>query len=203
MKASFLLFFFTLISTIAISQEPRYPQDPLAPQYYRDYEPSTFSWGDRYYEKNMNGIASLMHDIKSLEPNLYHNLQPQYNALLQRNKDAKAILWGGSGIGAALIVASFAPLFNSIGNDPTPTSSIVTRKNNGPKVSWGLLGGGFLISSITGVIYSKKIVRHQDILNFTNDFNYYSEGEKIELTMSPVLQFGSQSSAGLSISIVF
>jgi len=198
MKATFLLFLFAFITTIIFSQDPN-----QYPQYYPNYEPSTFSWGDRYYEKNMNGISSLMKDVQHLDPTLYQNLQPKYDALIQQNKDAKLILWGGTGLGSALVIASVAPLLKDIGNNPPPTSSSLGNINNKPKVSWGLLGGGFLITTIAGVVYSKKIIRHQDILNFTNDFNHYSEGEKIEFTMRPVLEFGSQSSAGLSLSITF
>jgi hypothetical protein len=198
MKTTFLLFFFMLITTFGFSQN-----DNQDPRFYQNIEPSTFSWGDRYYEKNIEGIGFLMNDLQSIDPNLYQNLQPRYDVLLQRNKNAKAILWGGAGVGTVLMVASFAPLLKDLINSSPPTTASLRSNKDNPSIGWGLLGGGLILTSIAGIAGAKKLVKHQDILNFTNQFNHFSEGDKIEFTMRPVLDFGRNFSAGVSVSILF
>lgn len=201
MKAMFLLPIFMFIAIVSYSQTPnQYPPYPYYP-----LEPSTFSWGDRYYEKNLDGIKFLMKDIQTLDPSLYQNLQEDYDELLKRDRNSKAILWGGTVVGSAMMIGSLIPILNN--NNSSTNLPLRNALNfntpDQPKIIWGLLGGGLLVSSVSVVVYSKKMIKHRDILNFSNQFNQNSEGDKIEFSLNPVIQFGERTTAGFSLAMLF
>jgi len=195
MKAQILLFFFSLLSSFSLAQyndDYNYRHHP--------HEIPIFSWGDQVYEKNLNGIGFLMKDLKIQDPNLHDQLYGQYAKLVAQNQNAKIIGYGGSVAGGALIIAG---ALTSSTRQPDLTSGSFNNPQRGPKINWGLIAGGLVVSSASAIIYTKRIVKHEDILNFTNQFNRYSEGEKIEFSIRPMLEIGEQSAGGLSFQIRF
>lgn len=193
MKSTFLLFSFLIFSFSLFAQFNAY--DPLPP-----YDPPTFTWGDRYYEKNLEGLGFLMTDLRTLDPELYQSLRSRYNALKRRNQEARSIAIGGGVIGGALLIVGVmdsGPSKESFGPSSISTSP------KGPNINFGLIGGGLLIAGIASIVSYQKSIKHADILNFTNFFNEKSYGEKIYFSIRPEVGVGKNLSGGLALSLRF
>ena len=99
-----------------------------------------------------------------------------------------------------MIIAGMMPSGTGSNGSPYPGQSSSLDSN---PFNWGLIMGGTGIALAATVIYQGKRVDQQDLLQFTNQFNKYSEGDKILFSMRPDFGFGNGASAGMSFSLVF
>ncbi len=178
----------------------------FAQDYYRVYVDDTrnlFQWGDQNYQKNMQGLNSLMTDLQEIDPDLYDQMEPNFAHLQQRNKEANIILGVGAGGAIVLLTAGVLASFpkdnssNAVGRQ-----GLEPRQANFQKEFRLILAGG-LVGILSSAIYFKKSVKPTDILDFTNRFNRHSKGDKIEFTLQPEIGIGNGGSAGLALRFTF
>ncbi|MEM6966537.1 MAG: hypothetical protein AAF573_17365 [Bacteroidota bacterium] len=190
MRFTFLLLFFFGVTSFALAQF--HPHDHLPPQ-----DPPTFSWGDRYYEKNIQGLGFLMTDLRTLDPDLYRTLRPRYEQLRQRNRTARSVGIVGGLAGSALMIAG---VLDSRPRREAFGTNTISSASNGPEINYGMIGGGLLVFGAASIFYYQKTVRHADILNFVNYFNEKSYGEKIYFSIRPEVGLGNNLSGGVVLS---
>jgi len=197
MKTQILLFLFAFISFASFSQHHEHYG------YYPEYDRPTFNWGDRVYQKNLEGIGFLMNDLKVLDPTLHTLLIDEYSSLRQREQNAKMIGIGGGVIGGAMLIGGVLTSDSSRPDRPTSFNSNFNSNPTGPEINWALIGGGIIVAAVASIASGKQRVKQQDLLNFTNQFNQYSKGDKIDFSFQPVIGFGENASAGVAFQIKF
>jgi len=191
-----LTFFFFYLS-ISAQNYYRYPTQV-------DYPQHLLEWGDQNYQKNMQGLKSLMTDLQEIDPDLYDQIEPNFGLLLKRNKEANIIL--GVGSGSALILMTAGVIKSSSSTTPSFSGVLGQRqqsKQNDFEKGIGMIVAGGLVGVLTSAIYFKKRVKQIDILDFTNRFNRHSKGDKIKLTLHPEIGIGNGGSAGLGLRFIF
>jgi len=163
---------------------------------YVPVERKLLSWKDFKYQNSFEGLGALMNDVQRLDGDLYLKLKPNYDLLQKRKKEGKTSLIAGSVVGTLLLGLSMKGLLDGAGE-------ISSSGGGDYGTEIGLAVASVAAYSIGGWIYYKKAIKYHDILNFTNQFNEYSEGDKIEISLSPDLNLGARSSAGLALNIRF
>ncbi len=137
--------------------------------------------GDSYYGSDLNGLTYMMNDLQTTDSVLYTQLYPKFQTL--QNKKKMAITGLVIGAGAGLV------------------TGIVALNNTENLISLSLLSGVFTLTG--GLLYGINMVRYTDVLNFTNEFNRKSTGDKILLTVRPKVNFINNTSGGVSLSLRF
>ncbi len=192
-KIPILLFF--AFSSMVSAQE-------IHPYNHYDHhdQQSYLKWGDDYYyNKSLKGLGSLMTDLRTLDPELYQTLDPQYKALSKKQREASMIVGIGGGIGGIMLIAGFIPRISESEYEYLgQTGTLETAKMN-----VGLIISGTVVAIGSVIVGSAKWVRSQDILEFTNRFNQYTKGEKLHISMRPAIGFENGPSAGLSLCLGF
>ncbi len=148
--------------------------------------------GDQYYQNNFTGIKSLMNDLKANDHHLHTLLMPEFERLQKRQQSANAILGVGLGGMTILTIAAGSSALSAMNNRSTDTGPYITLLTLGAAVGIG-----------SALIYSSKRIKHQDVLDFTNNYNSHSKENKIEFSITPEINFDKNLSAGLSINLTF
>jgi len=183
MKVNFsiLIFLFSYMTIIG--------QDHIGNNYVYH---SHLQFENNYYQSNLKGIGYLMDDLQTSDTRLYDSLKPQYEQLQKRNRDANAILGVGLGGSAILLTVNTISLISN--ND---------RDSNSIESHVGIMVLTGILSITSAVVYAKKRVKHNDILNFVNNFNQNSEQNIIELSVKPSIGYRENVTGGLSINLTF
>lgn len=184
MKVNCTLLFFLAFTALSIGQNNTFQN------YY--INTSYLKLGNSSYMNNLEGIGYLMNDLKISEEELFNSMAPHYNRLKKRNSDATKILYFGTGASMAILIGASMHSFSEVEN---------FSSNLGPSLALAGLSG--LVAIVTGVAFVQKRVSHQDILNFKNAFNKISTKDKIELTVNPSFNLGSNFSGGLAFTLSF
>jgi len=184
---SIILTIFLLVQAILLSS-----QTNLDHYNYEAYG-GELRYEDQYYQRNFQGIKQLMIDLKANNSDLHSSLSPQFQQLQDRRNQSNIIL--GAGVGCMTILGLVAKR--------TTLSNLDGISRNGSSKLIPLLGLSAIIGTTSIILYSKKSIKYQDILNFTNEFNRQSEGNKIELSIIPKVNIETNLTAGLSLNFTF
>ena len=196
MKTNLLLLSFLLFAKLLSAQN-----DVV----YIVEEPRYLLWGDNHYHNSLRGVEYLMYDLEKTDRNLYDDMQPAFQALLSQQREANIIMGIGSVATVGLLVAGVMEgIPNRVDRTVPLTSSIVPvpdEPNKKTIIAMVLAGG--LVGTATSMLYFKKAVKQEDVFYFMNEFNRTTSGDKLELGLSPEIEFGEGGALGLSLVLKF
>lgn len=166
----------------------------MADQYVVQQVPQYLYWSNYQYQNNLEGIRSLMSDVHKDDPELFHAIDPYYKSLENNQTESNVITFVSLIAGGGLIIGGSA----SSGQPNDPTSV-----RNGPPFNMGLVVMGALVGVGGAALAATKRVNHNDILNFSNQFNRLSTYEQLYLSVHPAVDLGPVKFAGVNFKMVF
>jgi len=168
-------------------------------------EPRYLLWGDNLYQNSLRGIDYLMYDLERTDRDLFDDMQPVYQGLLQQQREANIIMGVGSVATVGLFVAGFMEGRSSIRDRTVPlTASIVPPQNDTNRSTIiGMVLAAGVVGTATSLLYFKKAVKQEDVFHFMNEFNRSSSGDILELGVSPQIELGDGGALGVSFVMKF
>jgi len=123
--------------------------------------PKYIEWNDLTFRLSKKGIKSFIQELEDGDPEMYDQMQFDYNQLINKQRTATTIGILGSAIGIAFAIAGF---------DSTPV--LVT---------------GTTVASFSFVYAIVSGIKENDWLNLINSYNKSTNNKKIKISLQPLI----------------